>query len=508
MQKVKGCWVVSLVLFTLTEGKTQLTEPRETIAIGNTKQLFIDDKLIQSRKSVDFVMNRPYSTGEVLIETDLPHEAGGEVYLYSSVLKDNEGKVKIWYDFLRQKSKTDPYDHDRHVGYAESADGIHFTKPDVGLHALNGSKKNNVVLPGIIGGSAVWLDPQAPPAHRYKTQAKVYPSGKLHMHSSPDGINWKFFSEINPRGPFDTQTIVFWDENISQHVLYGRHFVDRKEGDELVFRRRGVRRAILENYQDVKDTGVVLWPDFIDQGTYSDKVRQNPVDYYGATVFPYSETKGVYIMLTQAFWHWVTDTEFQGTGEPGTRDIRLEVSRDGSVFSKAGARKAFITPGPLGRFDSRQIWAMPNPIVMGDEIWIYYCGVNWDRAGRIDPMAPGGKKKSAITRAVMRLDGFVSLDAPYDAVGEVVTKPVTFEGGKLEINTDTGGGGSIRVEILEEDGTPIPGFTLQESDWIVGNSVRYPVTWKGKADVKELEGKPVRLRFVMRDARLYAFQFK
>src|SRR5690606_31992360 len=111
-----------------------------------------------------------------------------------------------------------------------------------------------------------------------------------------------------------------------------------KDGENRGRRRRGVRRAILHDYKEVEDTGVVLWPDFIDLSTYSDTVRHNPVDYYGATVYPYSETKDVYIMLKQAFWHWTSGTEFQGTSEPGTRDIRLAVSRDGSHFSKAGNR--------------------------------------------------------------------------------------------------------------------------------------------------------------------------
>src|SRR5690606_5235919 len=229
------------------------------------------------------------------------------------------------------------------------------------------------------------------------------------------------------------------------------------------------------------------------------------VDYYGATVFPY---ENIYIMMAQAFWHWLPDTEYHGTGEPGMRDIRLAISRNSQDFKRVGGRKFFMTPGPMGRFDSKQIWVLPQPIIMDDEIWIYYCGVNWDRAGRIDPLARNGEKKAAISRAILRLDGFVSLDASYSTLGEIVTKPIRFSGSSLEINANTGAGGSIRVEILNKQGNPITGFKKEDCEWIVGNSVRHQVKWSSEKELKKLEGETVRLRFIIRDSELYAFQFK
>ena len=481
-------------------------EDTEWIDVGSNKQLFIDDYLIEYKKSVDFVMNPPYQTGEILIEADLPHERGGYVFLYSSVLKGKDGKIQVWYDFIRQKSD-DPYDHDRHVGYAESTDGINFIKPNVGLHSVNGSRENNVVIPGVIGGSAVWIDPLALPEHRYKTQAKTYPRddygerlpSKFHMHSSPDGIKWNFYSEITPHGPTDTQNILFWDENLNKYLLYSRQR----------FFGRSVRRAEMKDLSsNIENTGLVVWTDITDQYTYfSDRKDKNkpedirndvPVDYYGATVFPY---ENVYIMLAQAFWHHLPD---QG---PGMRDVRLLISRDSKEFTRIGSRKAFMGPGPSGRVDSKQVWALPNPIVMDDEIWIYYSGVNWDRARRIDPDAPHGKRRAAISRAIMRLDGFVSVDAPYEG-GEIITRPIKFKGNNLEINADTGAGGSIRVEILDRNGYPVPDFTIDESNWIIGNSVRFPVSWTSDRNLESLQGETIRLRFVMRDCKLYSFQFK
>lgn len=485
-------------------------EDSNYIDVGNIKQLFVDDFLIESKKSIDFVMNPPYQTGEILLEADSPHEKDGFVGLYSSVLKESDGRIQVWYDFIRQKSD-DPYDHDRHVGYAESTDGMNFVKPDLELDSAYGYEKNNVVIPGVIGGSSVWIDPLATPEHRYKTQAKTYPRddygkrlpSKFHMHSSPDGIKWNFYSEIAPRGPTDTQNIIFWDKNLNKYLLFSR---ERIYG-------RSVRRAEMKDLSsNIENTGLVVWTDITDQYIYfsdrADKKKpediQNdvPMDYYGATVFPY---ENVYIMLAQAFWHW------KGTGgrdlRPGMRDVRLLISRDSKEFKRIGSRKKFMGPGPSGRFDSKQIWVMPNPIVMDDEIWIYYSGRNWDRTGRMDPDAPDGKRRAAISLAIMRLDGFVSVDAPYEG-GEIITKPIKFKGDKLEINADTGAGGSIRVEILDKDGYPIPGFSIDESYWIIGNSVRFPASWKSDKNLKSINGETVRLRFVMRDCKLYSFQFK
>jgi len=472
------------------------------IDIGNTKQLFIDDEIIASSSAIEFVMHSPFPTGEVLVKADLPFESGGYTYLYSSVIKDTtDGKVKLWYDFFKPNSE-DPYDHDRHVAYAESTDGINFTKPLIGLYEINGSKENNVVIPGVIGGGAVWIDPNAPPEYKYKTQAKVYPSGKFHMHSSPDGIHWKHYAEIDPQGPHDTQTIIFWDEKLNKYLFYGRYFLERNGISE-----RGVRRAEVNNdFREILNTGLAIWPDMKDKSKYSDIMKVgNSVDYYGATVFPY---EGIYIMLAQAFWHWMPNTTYQGTDEPGMRDIRLAVSRNSIDFKRVGNRKPFLTPGTLGRFDSKQIWVLPNPVVMDDELWIYYCGVNWDRAGRVDPESKDGKKKAAISRAVLRLDGFVSADASYETEGEIITKPIQFTGDRLEVNANTGAGGAIQVEILDENGNPIPGFTKEECNWIIGNSVRHPVKWKNEAELKSLNGEVIRLRVVMRDCELYSFQFK
>jgi hypothetical protein len=107
----------------------------------------------------------------------------------------------------------------------------------------------------------------------------------------------------------------------------------------------------------------------------------------------------------------------------------------------------------------------------------------------------------------MRLDGFVSADFDY-AGGTLITPPLRFEGSRLELNLDTGAGGVARVEILDEGGAPISGFTLKEADQLNTNDTRTVVTWRNSSDVSALAGKAVRLHLRMRSAKLYAFQFR
>jgi hypothetical protein len=114
---------------------------------------------------------------------------------------------------------------------------------------------------------------------------------------------------------------------------------------------------------------------------------------------------------------------------------------------------------------------------------------------------------SEVRRYTLRLDGFVSASAPMSG-GEVVTKPLTFQGKQLRLNFSTSAAGAVRVELQDAAGEPIPGYSLADSNPLFGDALDREVTWKGGTDVGPLAGKPVRLRFALEDADLYAFQFR
>ena len=471
---------------------TAADDPARVIDVGSRKQLFVDEAFIASSRGVRLTMNPPFIDGRCLVTKDQPWEAGAEtrICVYGSVVKDG-GRVRLWYDVYDPKF--------RRVAYAESTDGIHFTKPKLGIHEIDGSTDNNVVLPGEIGGCAVWIDPKAPPQQRYKTQAKVYPTGQFHIHASPDGLHWTLLAK--PKiGHKDTQSVIFWDEAIGKYALYTRSWIRHKDRRASY---RTVRRLESDDLMTWGNASIVMQADKVDLATHETPTAQPPVDYYGAAVFKTPDGLGVYVMLAQAFWHWQKRDPLPRLG-PNAFDVRLATSRDGKTFRRAGERRPFMRLGPAGSFYSRTVWALPNPIQMGDELWIYFAGSNVDHADQRDPAAD--KTLTGIGRAVMRLDGFVSADVEYTG-GEIVTPTIRFAGSALQLNLDASGGGSVRVELLDAKGQPVKGFARSDATPLCGNSVRMPVAWGDVRDVSPLAGKPIKIRFLMQDCKLYAFRF-
>jgi hypothetical protein len=152
-------------------------------------------------------------------------------------------------------------------------------------------------------------------------------------------------------------------------------------------------------------------------------------------------------------------------------------------------REAFIRPGlDPARWGNRSNYAALNVVPTSPtEMSIYHDGSG--------------------DRFVLRTDGFASVHVGAD-VGALVTRPLRFTGKELVLNYSTSAGGSVRVEIQDESGQPISGLSLAESRALVGDAIEQPVHWTKGSDVSSLAGKPVRLRFVMQEADLFAMQFR
>lgn len=78
----------------------------------------------------------------------------------------------------------------------------------------------------------------------------------------------------------------------------------------------------------------------------------------------------------------------------------------------------------------------------------------------------------------------------------------------MALNVETSGAGGIQVELQDLAGKPIEGYALADCPSIFCDRLQKIVRWKDRGgDVRSLAGKPVRLRFVLKDADLYSFQF-
>lgn len=176
-------------------------------------------------------------------------------------------------------------------------------------------------------------------------------------------------------------------------------------------------------------------------------------------------------------------------------DVFFMTSRGGNKYDRT-FMEAFIRPGiGLGNWGSRSNYPALNVVQTSPtEMSIY---VNQDYA----------QPTAHLHRYSLRLDGFTSLSAPYRG-GEILSKPFTFSGKELEINYSTSAAGELKFELQDVNGNPIPGYTMDDSDTIIGNEISRIVIWNGNKDVGTLASKTVRLRIYMKDADLYSIRFK
>ena len=495
---------MTLMIITLYIPGTTNTEQSTTIDdaqavyVGKQKQLFIDEFLIASSRNITLTMNPPHQIFEPILVADKPWEVQG-IGAYNTVLKEGE-KFRMWYDALFIGGL--PQEGARRLCYAESTDGINWHKPVLRLVEFDASKENNIVAPRNLRrsmqGATVFIDERAPEEERYKLwsklavtkedRAKGLESGLWAMYS-PDGIHWTPYGDNpNPNTKCDTQNVPFWDDRIEKYVGYVRIWDEDEDGR----RWRSVGRVESDDFHNWSKVENVFEADDLDLNVIPARENMPVVDFYTSAVMKYPFAQDVYFMLPSAFWHWGED------GFPDTMDVQLLTSRDGIKWQRSGSRKPFMRLGPTGSLASKIIFASPRVVRVGDELWIYFAGFNQPHGAE--------SRNSALFRATLRLDGFISADTPYH-LGELITVPIIFRGSRLELNLDTSAGGSLKVEIQDESGHPIDGFRLEDADGLNGNSVRMPVTWNGKSDVSALSGKTVKIRFVMRDTKLYAFQF-
>ena len=180
-------------------------------------------------------------------------------------------------------------------------------------------------------------------------------------------------------------------------------------------------------------------------------------------------------------------------------DFYIGTSRDGVNFDKSWihARKPLVPRGPAGSFDKDGAFPPSQFVTYEDEHWIYYGGAA-ERHYSIG-------RDMKIGLAKLRLDGFVCLAAG-DEPGTVVTKRLKLEGSGLEVNVDAQAG-RVRIEMLDADGTPIAGFSGKDAaEYQAVDDLRLIPAWKNHDDLSALKGEVVRIRFRLRNAKLYAFQ--
>ena len=185
-------------------------------------------------------------------------------------------------------------------------------------------------------------------------------------------------------------------------------------------------------------------------------------------------------------------------------DTQLTFSRDGRQWTRVGNRHLFMVGTP-GTWDEKRIY-LDDAVVVDDEVRLYYRGSNIPHRGIGDLMGTERNGQTligdALGMATLRLDGFASISAQEEE-GSLTTNPFHFDGGELRINANAARG-VIEVEALTIYGEPIAGLTRADCQPISTDGVDQEVVWNGGGKLGG-QSQPVRLRFHMRDARLFSF---
>ena len=483
--KIKA-WLIFFLFSCVVAAQTEKVT-NGVIEIGSDLQLFVDTFIIGVMDGVHLKMHTPVDEGNVM-NFDKPWE--GPVSAFVTVMKDGD-LFRLYYRGKSNYSKDGS--KDEVTCYAESKDGIHWVKPDLGIFKIHRTKDNNVVLAHaspVTHNFSPFKDtrPGVDPSQKYKALGGLEKTGLI-AYISPDGIHWSKLQKnaVIPSRPhdFDSQNVSFWSEAEQQYVCYFRTWVKYDK------RYRSVARTTSKDF--------IHWTEPVEMIFGNTPHEQ----IYTNQTFPYFRAPQIYISLAARFMknrQVITEEEAKALNvNPkyfnDCSDAVLMSTRGGNRYYRT-FMESFIRPGiGLDNWVSRSNYPALNVIQTGPyEMSIY---LNQDYA----------QPTAHLHRYSLRLDGFVSVNAPY-AGGELVTKPVTFNGDSMVINFSTSAAGFVKVEIQDLDGKPVKGFELEKSKEIIGNEIEKVVTWKDNPDLKELNGKPVKIRFVMKDADLYSFKFK
>lgn len=484
----------------------QTAEPAH---IGTHLEPFVDEFLIERLDGARLQLHHP-TPREVVLTTDRPCE--GKFCGYITVFED-AGRFRMYYKAEDAHLRDGKFiqAHPIMIAYAESTDGIRWERPELGLVEFNASRKNNLVFAGDgpeqlgVHGFAPFkdLNPACSPDARYKAVGApaAQTAGRLYAFKSPDGLHWSLIqpNPIITKSAFDSQNLAFWDSASGIYRAYMRDWHDLWGGG------RDIRTATSTDFIHWSDPEWLQYPGAPFEQLYTNQI----IPYYRAPHIllgfptryverpwceaienlPELEHRRLRSSISERYGTALTDGLFMS-------------SRDGRTFRRWG--EAFLRPGPapIGNWaygDNYQCWGLleTDSGLPGNPREIsFYSTENYWRQGGV-----------RIRRFTLRLDGFVSIQAPLSG-GSVLTRPLLFDGRHLRVNFATSAAGSIRIEVLAADATvALPGLSLDDSVPLIGDDVCRCARWRSGADLSRASGQPVRLRFALQDADLYSIRF-
>jgi hypothetical protein len=444
----------------------------------------------------------------------------GSLRKHLTVVEDEDGRVRLYTAV-----------EDDFLAVWVSENGRLFRELDTGVEHRG---RRNIVIAEPVGTGTVLRDPNALPDAAWKYVSDYHRRG-LYVYVSRDGLSFERQRQAVLPFRSGSQNDIFYDDQRQIYVGFHRTDIARTPGG------RTSREFVMSEMESL--TGLWPYPPASDRRT-AEEARRRPLHdmlpwyldngpltpsgfgiefptifapdpvmepisagIYNPKAVKYPWAPDAYVAFPVLYFHYYEglpgQTALASVRGGGPVETQFAASRDG-VHWKRYPRPAYVGIGRLGDLDAVQTFIAQGLIRRGDEVWQYVFA-------DADFHTPVGERtrNRCVFRLAQRLDGFVSLDAPYGAYGEIVTRPLTFAGNRLVLNIDTDAHGYALVGLLDENGQPLPGHEPERSVLINGDFIEHEVEWVGVGgDVSHLEGRPVRVMVRMRGSRLFSMQFQ
>ena len=496
---------------------SRLTSP---VDVQTRAQLFVDQLLVHESRRVAFTLHPAEKHADnPLVKADQPWE-GWRVELFGTVLYDEQEKLfKMWYTAEGAGQFEVPYP----TLYASSGDGVHWSKPLVGTERSRGGKHNVVTLAQQVNVMKDMTDANA--ERRYKMVGNVdtaRPVKGYFAFTSADGFHWKPHG-TKPIAPIRLKSApahvgngdnltAYYDEQRRLYVAF-----PKIKAPIRGHYRRSYFKVISHDFEKWSEPELVLAADARDDAGALRRIEEvrplldapdDPAlmrtEFYTVGFYPAESCTLCFISLLTVN----NNARTFPRNQEGPGEVQLAVSRDLSQWERP-FRTPCIARGALNDWDSGFFMTASRAIRVADEIWLYYTGMNFTHGSPVLYSAEGTGRGTRYTASIglakWKLDRFVSVDGPAEG-GTLTTVPIVFSGSRLEINARVKDEGAVSVELLDAAGRSLPGFGLSVP--LHGDDLRHQVYWRGNPPVAELRGRPITLRFHLRNAELYSFAFR
>ncbi len=426
----------------------------EIVDLGHNREVFWDLGPIESLGGGARLTLQQPVLREVSMTYDRPWE--GNVCCYHTVIQDGDLYRMYYRGSAWELPGWKGGKHAEVYCYAESKDGINWTRPNLGIFEFQGSRDNNIIWmgDGAAHNFAPFLDtnPDCKPEEKFKALG----GGPLYAFASEDGKHWRKIKDepVITKGAFDSQNLAFYDVTRKQYFSYSRLF------------SKGVRAIQWSVSKDFLE-----WTDPVELEYGAD----TPLEHlYTNGIHPYVRKPDIFIGFPKRFVPNRT-TEYDhsgGGGLPGLSDCLFMTSRDGKVFSRFA--EAIIRPGlQHDRWINRNNMAACGSVITQSDI-----PGNPPEISIYTTEAYYTEHPNRLRRHTFRLDGFASVKAPATG-GTILTKPFTFAKterpepapeGVLKVGVVKQADGSRRLKVTTPYTVVVPGT---ES---LGKAVTFAIT--------------------------------